>query len=141
MRRGVRSPAGAASALALLALSGCAWGGGPDGADRDAAAMTIEVEIASAAATAARVRVVIDARNEPKRVDRTEEDVPYRETFRVPLNVPFPLTGTEVEATASGDATWVSCRVTLDGEVIAEQHSEGPGSIAVCEKRLRPGPQ
>ncbi|WP_353112808.1 hypothetical protein [Microbacterium sp.] len=49
--------------------------------------------------------------------------------------------GSTSQITASGDATWVPCPVALEGEVIAEQRSEGPGSIAVREKRLRPGPQ
>ncbi len=101
--------------------------------------MVIEVEVDSDAPSAARMRVEVDAGNDPHRVE--DVSVPYTETFQVPLNTPFPLTGTTVEATASTEANWISCRITLDGKVVAEQRVAGAGAGAVCEKKLRVGPQ
>ncbi|MFF9077935.1 MmpS family transport accessory protein [Streptomyces sp. NPDC014735] len=125
-----------------MALAGCdamPWGGSGD--KQQSKAMVVEVEVTSDAGAAGRVRAVVDARNDPQRVDQSGVKMPYTQTFQVPLDAPFPLTGTSVEATAASDAAWIACRITLDGKVVAEDRAEGPGAVTVCEKKLRAGPQ
>lgn len=111
-----------------------------DDDDHSAGAMSVDVVVESDAATAANVRVDLDAREDPQLVDEAAAALPYEQTFEVQLDVPFPLSGARVEATAADDATWVSCTVTLDGDVVAEQRQDGAGSVATCESELRLGP-
>lgn len=132
-----------AAAAALLTLSGCAGGAGSPGAPGagSADAMRVEVEVTSDAPTAASLRVKLDARADPQLVEQQEPALPYEQAFEVPLDRPFPLDGTSVEAVAADGATWISCRITLDGSVVAEDRATGSGAAALCEKKLRLGPQ
>ena len=49
--------------------------------------------------------------------------------------------GTSVEAAADSSADWMPCRVSLDGDVVAEQRADDPGAVALREKTPRIGPQ
>ncbi|WP_405097891.1 MmpS family transport accessory protein [Micromonospora sp. NBC_01412] len=145
MRRVARGAAVVATmAMVAAILAGCAflpWSGGGGQSSASSDAMVVEVEVTSDAATASQLRVVVDAREDPQRVDQHDVSLPYGERFEVSKDVPFPLTGSLVEATAGQDATWIECRIILDGEVVAENRAEGAGATAVCEKKLRRGPQ
>lgn len=129
---------------AWAALTSTACGGGPFGgeqADGESGGLAVAVEVTSDTGSAARIRVEVDARKDPRRVDRADVPLPYTERFPVPLDTPFPLHGASVEAAAGAEATWIACRITLDGEVVAQQRADGAGAVAVCEKKLRIGPQ
>lgn len=135
-----------AATAALVALSGCAGGAGSSGSPGtpwggSADAMRVEVEVTSDAPTAASLRVKLDARADPQLVEKQQPALPYEQTFEVALDRPFPLDGTSIEAVAADGATWISCRITLDGTVVAEDRATGAGAAALCEKKLRLGPQ
>ncbi|OZF26164.1 hypothetical protein [Rhodococcus sp. 14-2483-1-2] len=120
-----------------LAMTGCA----PWSQSEPTTSMVVEVEVTSDAAMAGTLHVEVDAREDPQRVREQDTPLPYAATFEVPLDVPFPLSGSTVEATASEQASWIACRIVQDGAVVAEDRAEGAGAIAVCEKKLRAGPQ
>jgi hypothetical protein len=128
--------------LVVVSVTGCdslPFGGGET--TGTSGLMAVEVEVTSDAATATGVRVEIDARDSPKRVEARDVPLPYTETFEVSMDTPFPLTGTSVEATSDAGANWISCRITLDGEVVAEERADSAGTTVFCEKKLRIGPQ
>lgn len=142
MRRARRATALAAVVMMAVTLTACGalpWGGGEDVDSSDA--MIVEVQVTSDAATVGHLQVEVDARNDPQRVDQTDTPLPYTQTFEVPLDTPFPLSGTSVEATMAREAAWIECRIILDGKVVSEDRADGTGGIAVCEKKLRLGPQ
>ncbi|ORI26020.1 hypothetical protein BJI47_01055 [Rhodococcus sp. 1168] len=128
--------------LVAVTLTGCdslPFGGGDSTGTSDS--MIVEVEVTSDSASATGVRVEVDARNDPERVETTDMPLPYAETFEVSLDTPFPLTGTSVEAIADAGASWISCQITMDGEIVAEERAEGAGATVFCAKKLRIGPQ
>lgn len=136
----------ATATAVLFTLSGCAGNAGSPGSPGtswggSADAMRVEVEVTSDAPTAASLRVKLDARADPQLVEQQQPALPYEQTFEVPLGSPFPLDGTSIEAVATDGATWISCRITLDGSVVAEDRATGSGAAALCEKKLRLGPQ
>lgn len=144
MRGVARGPAVVAATALAATLAGCyslplSGGGGRSSASSDA--LVVRVEVTSDAATASRMRVEIDAREDPQRVDQRDVSLPYKEEFEVSKDMPFPLTGSSVEATTGPDATWIDCRIVLDGKIVAENRAEGAGATAVCEQKLRLGPQ
>lgn len=128
--------------VGMIALAGCGMLRSPGGPDTGtSAAMSVEVQVTSDANTAGQRSIDVDARKSPQRVDQTDEPLPYQRQFTVPLDTPFPLRGTTVEATAAPGASWIACSITLDGDIVAERRVEGDGAIAVCEKKLTVGPQ
>lgn len=124
-------------------LSGCGGlpsGGTPSSSAPAGGALHLRVEITSDVDTAAELSVDIDA-NEPQQLEKTNASLPFDTQFDVPTNTPFPLRGFSVEATAAPGSEWIECRVTLDGQVAAEDRATGPGATATCSKQLRLGPQ
>lgn len=128
--------------ISMIAMAGCGMLPSPDEPDTDTSAvMSVEVQVTSDANTAGQLSVDVDARKSPQRVDQTDEPLPYQGQFTVPLDTPFPLSGTTVEATAAPGASWIACSITLDGAIVAERRVNGDGAIAICEKKLTVGPQ
>ncbi|GGM49691.1 hypothetical protein [Microbacterium saperdae] len=102
--------------------------------------IVVTVEIDSDAATATDLAVDIDSPSTSQSLYEDEVQVPFRHDFTVSTDAFFPLRGTTVEVHAAPDATFVSCSITVDGEVVATHRSEGSGATATCERRLQLGP-
>lgn len=86
------------------------------------------------------LEVEINARKNPESVYFDSIEVPYREEFTVPKDVPIPLTSTRVEASVADDGSEVSCTILYNGEEVATHRSQGNGGRAICEKSFRLGP-
>ncbi|RXZ78677.1 hypothetical protein EBB07_25940 [Paenibacillaceae bacterium] len=86
------------------------------------------------------LEVEINARKNPESVYFDSIEVPYREEFAVQKDAFIPLTSTHVKAGIDDDASWISCTILYDGEVVATHRSRGDGAKAVCEKTFRLGP-
>lgn len=135
--------AGAVS-IVFLGLVGCSalpWGADDSSPTSSAGLMLVEVAIRSDVDTAAQVDIDVDTIDDPQRVEDENVTLPFAEQFDVSTAKPFPLRGVTVEATATPDARWIECEVSLDGDVIAKDRAEGPGATATCTKELRLGPQ
>ena len=108
--------------------------------DKDSGAILVEVVVESDGDSAVDLEVEINARKNHQSVYLDSIEIPYREEFAVPKDVPIPLTSTRVKAGLADDASWVSCTFLYDGEVVAAHRSQGEGTEAVCEKTFRLGP-
>lgn len=108
--------------------------------DKDSDAIIVEVVVESDGDSVVGLEVEINARKNPESVYFDSIEVPYREKFAVSKDVPIPLTSTLVKAGVADDASWVSCTILYDGEVVATHESRGDGGKAVCEKSFRLGP-
>ncbi|MEB4615957.1 hypothetical protein [Leucobacter sp. M11] len=88
----------------------------------------------------AELAVELDARVNP--TDTTEQNVtaPATRKYEVDTSVPFPLLGARAELTAGEGATFVACRLIVDGTERASNRVEGPGSTVTCEHRFQLGP-
>ncbi len=107
-------------------------------ADQDSIEVT--VSIASDAGTAIDLVIDVDSPNASQSFLEEEVPVPFVHDFTVPMDAFLPLRETTVEAHAAPGATYISCSIAVDGEVVATHRSEGSGAIATCENRLRLGP-
>lgn len=83
---------------------------------------------------------VIQARKHPQSVYYDTITLPYKEEFTVPKDVFIPLSSTLVQAEKAADASWISCTILYDGEVVTTHRSSGDRAKAVCEKTFRLGP-
>ncbi|ETT42406.1 MULTISPECIES: hypothetical protein [unclassified Paenibacillus] len=106
----------------------------------DADAIRVEVLIESDSDSAVNLEVDIDARKHPESVYLDTIEVPYREEFTIPKDTFIPLTSTKVQADKDEAASWISCTILYDGEVVATHKSRGDQAKAVCEKKFRLGP-
>lgn len=106
----------------------------------DAEAIRVEVLIESDSDSAVHLEVDIDARKHPESVYLDTIELPYREEFTVPKDTFIPLTSTKVQAEKDEAATWISCTILYDGEVVATHKSRGDKAKAVCEKTFQLGP-
>lgn len=106
----------------------------------DAEAIRVEVLIESDSDSAVNLEVDIDARKHPESVYLDTIELPYREEFNVPKDTFIPLNSTKVQAEKDDAATWISCTILYDGEVVATHKSRGDTAKAVCEKTFQLGP-
>jgi len=149
-RQGMRKLAGRlivwAGALLILSACGLAKEDGMAGENsseemsKDADVITVEVRIESDGDSANRFEADINAKKNPESVYLESIEVPFSEKFMIPKDVFIPLTSTRVEAEAVEGASWISCTILYDGEVVATHKSRGNGAKAVCEKKIRLGP-
>lgn len=100
----------------------------------------VTVEIDSDAPTATDLAVNINSPSSPQSLYEDEVQVPLTHDFTVSTDAFFPLRGTTVEVDAGPGATFVSCRILVDGEEVATHRSEGSGATATCERRIQLGP-
>ncbi|WP_289135994.1 hypothetical protein [uncultured Brevibacillus sp.] len=108
--------------------------------DKDSNSIIVEVVVESDGDSVVNLGVDINARKNPESVHFDSIEVPYREEFVVPKDVPIPLTPTLVKAEVADGASWVSCTILYDGEVVATHMSRRDGGKAVCEKSFQLGP-
>lgn len=100
----------------------------------------VTVEIDSDGTTATDLAVEINSPSSPQSLYEDSVPVPFSRDFTVSTDAFFPLRGTTVEVHAAPDATFVRCRILVDGEEIATHRSEGSGATATCERRIQLGP-
>ncbi|MEK3836269.1 MULTISPECIES: hypothetical protein [unclassified Paenibacillus] len=106
----------------------------------EADAILVEVLIESDSDAALNLEVEVNARDHPQSVYFDSIQLPYREEFAVPKDTFIPLTSTRVQAEKDADATWISCTILYDGEVVATHKSRGDSAMSVCEKKFLLGP-
>jgi len=109
-----------------------AWEPGPiaDGS------IVVTVEIDSDGSTATDLAVEITSPRSPQSLYEDSTPVPFSRDFTVSTDAFFPLRGTTVQVHAAPDATFVTCRILIDGEEVATHRSEGSRATATCERRL-----
>lgn len=100
----------------------------------------VTVEIDSDGTTATDLAVEINSPSSPQSLYEDSVPVPFSRDFTVSTDAFFPLRGTTVEVHAAPDATFVRCRILVDGEEVATHRSEGSGATATCERRIQLGP-
>lgn len=102
--------------------------------------IVVTVEIDSDATTIGDVEIVINSPSSPQSFHEETVEVPFTREFTVATDVAFPLRGTTVEAHASPGATYVTCSIAVDGEIVTTHRSEGSRATAICERKLQLGP-
>jgi hypothetical protein len=102
--------------------------------------IVVTVEIESDGSTATDLAVAIHSPGSPQSLYQDSAPVPFSRDFTVSTEASFPLRGTTVEVHAAPDATFVTCRILVDGEEVARHRSEGSRATATCERRLELGP-
>lgn len=112
----------------------------PAQAEPAADAIRVEVRIESDSGSAVNYAVDIDARKHPQSVYLDTIEVPYSEEFSVPMDTFIPLNSTKVQAEKDEAASWISCTILYDGEVVATHKSRGDKAKAVCDKTFQWGP-
>ncbi|WP_434751130.1 hypothetical protein [Paenibacillus amylolyticus] len=106
----------------------------------DSDGIVVEVLVESDVKSAANLEVEINARKNPESVYWDTIEVPYQERFIIPKDTFIPLLSTRVRAKADDSASWISCSIWYDGELVASHKSRGSGAKAVCEKKSQLGP-
>ncbi|KAA8786867.1 hypothetical protein ABIE27_002849 [Paenibacillus sp. 4624] len=106
----------------------------------DSEGIVVEVLVESDVNSASDLEVKINARKNPESVYWDTIEVPYKDRFVIPKDTFIPLLSTYVRAKANDSASWVSCSIWYDGELVASHKSRGSGAKAVCEKKFQLGP-
>lgn len=127
----------AAAAFALAALTGCSSSGSAStdtatDAPADAAAdgRSILYEVESDGETASVTWMSVDGGSVGQQQD-TAAALPWSDTITVDDGL-FSSSVFSLVAQASETATTITCRITVDGEVVSEQTSQGAFSVATC---------
>ncbi len=102
--------------------------------------IVVEVLVESDVNSVSDLGVEINGRKNPESVYWDKVEVPYKERFVIPKDTFIPLLSTHVRAEANDGASWVSCSIWYDGELVASHKSRGSGAKAVCEKKFQLGP-
>ncbi|MGQ8872258.1 hypothetical protein [Paenibacillus sp. TSA_86.1] len=106
----------------------------------DSDGIVVEVLVESDVNSASGLEVEINARKNPESVYWDTIEVPYKEKFVIPKDTFIPLLSTQVKAKADDSASWISCSIWYDGELVTSHKSRGSGAKAVCEKKFQLGP-
>ncbi|MEI2279684.1 hypothetical protein [Paenibacillus polysaccharolyticus] len=102
--------------------------------------IVVEVLVESDVNSASDLEVEINARKNPESVYWDTIEVPYKDRFVIPKDTFIPLLSTHVRAKADDSASWISCSIWYDGELVASHKSRGSDAKAVCEKKFKLGP-
>ncbi|MBR3380544.1 MAG: hypothetical protein IKG72_10605 [Bacillus sp. (in: Bacteria)] len=102
--------------------------------------LIVEVLVESDLESVADLEIEINARKNPESVYWDTMEVPYKERFVIPKETFIPLISTHVKARANDSASWVSCSIWYDGELVSSHKSRGSNAKAVCEKKFQLGP-
>ncbi|MGO4528021.1 hypothetical protein AB4Z30_02980 [Paenibacillus sp. 2TAF8] len=106
----------------------------------DSDGIVVEVLVESDVNSASDLEVEINARKNPESVYWDTIEVPYKDKFIIPKDTFIPLLSTHVRVKADDSASWVSCSIWYDGELVASHKSRGSDAKAVCEKKFQLGP-
>lgn len=95
---------------------------------------TVVYEVSSDASTASSITYMTFDDGGSGQEMATDAAVPFAKEISVTRGGTFNPQMFTLSAMASQDASTISCKITLDGEVIAEQTSSGPFSMVSCMK-------
>ncbi|MGJ0204750.1 MmpS family transport accessory protein [Leucobacter sp. gxy201] len=95
---------------------------------------TVLYEVTSDAATASSITYMTLDDGGTGQEMATDAAVPFSKEISVTQGGTFNPQMFTLSAMASQDATTITCKITHDGEVIAEQTSTGPLSMVTCSK-------
>lgn len=93
---------------------------------------TVTYEVTSDAVTATSVTFTTMDDGEMGQEQATEATLPLTKEVQIGKAGAFSLDSFGVSAQAGPDATTISCKITVDGEVVAEQTSTGPYAMVMC---------
>lgn len=110
----------------------------PDVAEVDDLVVTVTVE--SDADTTGELSVNIGSPGTAKSLREDSVRLPFTQNFSVSKRVIFPLRATHVEVKADPAASYIECRISVDGQVVATHRAEGSAATATCDRRLQLGP-
>jgi len=88
-------------------------------------------EVSSDAAVITNVTYMTATADGTGQEQASETAAPFSKELSVPTDV-FKMGIFSLVAQATGDATTISCRITYEGEIIAEQTSTGAYSVVTC---------
>jgi hypothetical protein len=130
------------SAAAILLLAGCSapavTAPAADPADsaapaeEAAASRTVVYEVTSDAGTAGNVTYLTFNNGGSGQEQATEAPLPFSKTIDLEDDGMFESSIFSLTAQASADATTISCKITADGKVVAEQTSTGQYAVVSC---------
>lgn len=101
--------------------------------------IVVTIEIDSDVSTANDLAVEIESPSTPQSLRENQVQVPFSRDLTVSMNTAFPLRATTVRVNAAPGAAFVSCSISVAGQVVATHRSEGSGATATCERRLQLG--
>lgn len=113
---------------------------GGDGSEGTGTDIVVTAIVTSDAAKSGEILVTVDAPRDSQSFAEDSVELPFEHEFSVPTDVAFPFRGSRIEVDAGPGATWIECRILVDGEEVATHRAEGGASTAVCERRLQLGP-
>ena len=102
--------------------------------------IVIEVRFDSDGDTAHTVEVDVDSSTSPQSLREDVVDLPFSHEFTIETDGFLPFRGVTASAEAREGASFISCEIVIDGEVVASHHSSGSNALAECERRIRLGP-
>ncbi|MDO4718601.1 MAG: hypothetical protein Q4B08_13690 [Propionibacteriaceae bacterium] len=109
-----------------------------DGAEVDDLVVTVTVE--SDADTTGELSVNIGSPETAKSLREDSVRLPFTQNFSVSKRVIFPLRNARVEVKADHAASYIECRISVDGQVVATHRAVGSAATATCDRSLQLGP-
>ncbi len=94
--------------------------------------VTVVYEVTSDAPTAGNVTYLTASSSGTGQEQVTDAPLPFTETIEVPLEGGFDYQAFSLVAQTAQGGTTISCKITVDGEVVAEQTSTGEFSVVSC---------
>lgn len=131
------------AALVALTLSGCSTGttaATPDEASEAAApapaaeetARTVTYDVTSDGATAGNVTYLTFNNGGSGQEQATDAALPFSKVIEIEEDGMFETSIFSLTAQAAEGATTISCKITVDGQVISEQTSTGQYAVVSC---------
>jgi hypothetical protein len=121
----------ALTAVALLALTGCS-AGSPSPADAASEQRTVVYDVTSDAATSGNVTYLTFNAGAAGQEQATDAPLPFTKEIVLDDDALFESSIFSLVAQAAVGATTISCKITVDGEVISEQTSTGEYAVVSC---------
>lgn len=140
----------AAAALLALSLTGCGAASTPTAdapADSSSAApveeaaapaeeadapRTVTYDVTSDAGTASNITYMTFNDGGSGTEQATDAAVPFTKAVEIKEDGAFEMSIFSLTAQGSADATTITCKITVDGEVISEQTSTGQYAVVSC---------
>lgn len=102
--------------------------------------LTVTVVVDSDAKTTGALTIDIDSPSGDQSLREDSVSIPFEQDFTIPTDTAFPLRNTRVEASAGPGASYVECKIIVNGDTVAAHRSTGSSATASCERGLRLGP-
>lgn len=107
-------------------------GGGAGEADSSAATVKIQYQVESDGSSISNISYATYNGGTFGSESATEATSPFVKELDIEPGGAFDVTSFTLTAISSDDASTITCRITRDGEVVAEQTSTGPYSVVTC---------